>query len=201
MNPAFQRMLLASIAVASVAAVATVAAGCSGARLSHNEIRKQVSELGTSTLVPSAVAVRRIVSESDKLVIAETTVDLAVQFERDTKGSPWHISSVRLGDQSWSPVVELERALNEIRRQDTASALRKLDAGVASYRQRNNRAPAGSTIMALGEALHPTYMSDLVVNDAWGRPIEVETAGTALKFRSLGADGRRGTPDDVVFPE
>src|SRR5678815_4109814 len=98
MNRAFQLLLLLALVTGP---------GCGGARLSHSEIRKQVAELGTSTLVPSAVSVRRIVNQSDKRLIAETTVDLAFQFERDSTASPWHIASVRLGDQNWVSVPEL----------------------------------------------------------------------------------------------
>jgi hypothetical protein len=192
MNRAFRLLLLTTL----------LGSACSGARLSHNEIRKQVAGLGTSTLIPKSVEVRRIVSESEKRVIAETTVELAAQFERDTVGSPWHISAVRLGDQNWIPIVEFERTLNELRKKDTVVSLRKLDAGVSAYKQRNNgSAPAGTTVQALGDTLHPQYMSDLVLSDAWGRPIEVESSAAAMRFRSLGADGLRGTADDVLFPE
>jgi len=178
-----------------------LASGCGGARLSHGEIRKQIADIGTSTLVPAAIQVLRVTDQSDKRAIAETTVELAFQFERDTTGSPWHISAVRLGDQNWLSLPELLQAVNEGRRRETAGALRKLDAGVAAYRQRNGAAPLASTITALSDLLHPQYMSDLVLADAWGHPIQIEATNTVLRFRSLGPDGRRDTPDDVVFPE
>src|SRR5262245_18315029 len=53
---------------------------CGGVRLSHDEIRRQMLVLGTSTLVPSSINVRRIVSQSGKRAIAETSVDVAVQL-------------------------------------------------------------------------------------------------------------------------
>jgi hypothetical protein len=190
MNRAFQLGLI----------VAFVASGCGGARLSHNEIRKQVAELGTSTLIPEAIDVRRIVSQSGNRLIAETTVELAFQFERDTAVSPWHVSSVRLGDQNWVSVSELIAALNETRQKQTAAALRKLDAGVSAFRQRNGNAPSASNVMALGDILHPQYMTELILEDAWGRPIELESTTPNFRFRSLGADGQRGTADDVLFP-
>ena len=191
MNRALQLVLIAAFVVS----------GCGGARLSHNEIRKQVAELGTSTLIPQAIDVRRIVSESGTRLVAETTVELAFQFERDTPGSPWHISSVRLGDQNWISISELMAALNENRRKETAAALRKLDAGVAAFRQRNGSAPSASTVSALSDVLHPQYMADLVLADAWGHAIEIASPGPNFRFRSLGADGRRDTSDDVLFPE
>lgn len=188
MNRAFQLLLLLPLLPLS---------GCGGARLSHAEIRKQVAELGTSTLLPSAVAIRRIVNQSSNRAIAETTVDVAVQLERDSTGSPWHITSVRLGDQNWISIAELVVALNESKKKITESSLEKLTAGVASFRQKNGSAPTGGDIKALSDALHPQYMKDLVWEDAWGRLIEVEATPT-LRFRSLGPDGQRGTSDDLV---
>jgi hypothetical protein len=189
MNRAFQLLLLG---------LSTVFCGCGGARLSHNEIRKQISELGSSTLVPGSVSVRRVVDQSANRAIAETTVDLAVQFERDTAGSPWHIASVRLGDQNWVSVNELVAALNDARKRETSASIDKLGAGVAAYRQRNGTLPPAGDIKALTDVLHPQYMKDLVIDDGWGHPMDVEVSGTDLRFRSLGPDGRRGTSDDIV---
>lgn len=191
MNRALQVLLLLSFLMTS---------GCGGSRLSHDVIRKQVADLGSSTLVPSSVAVRRVVSQSGDRAIAETTVDLAFQFERDSDKSPWHITSVRLGDQNWVSVPELIVALNDSRRKTTAVSLEKLVAGVAAYRQQNGTSPAARDIKAVADALHPRYMKDLVLDDAWGRPIEVETTSPNLRFRSVGPDGQIGTPDDIVSP-
>jgi hypothetical protein len=177
------------------------ASGCGGARLSHEEIRKQVAELGNSSLIPEAVSVRRIVSQSGNRAIAETSVELTFQVERDSESSPWHITSVRLGDQNWVSIPELIAALNESRRKVTAASLEKLTAGVETYRQRNGSAPAGSDIKALMDVLHPLYIKDLVLNDAWGHQILVETTSPSIRFRSVGADGLRGTADDLVSPQ
>lgn len=158
--------------------------------------------MGTSSLVPSSVSIRRVVSQNGNRAIAETTVELAFQFERDSEGSPWRIASVRLGDQNWVSVAELITALNETRRKTTAASMEKLVAGVAAYRQRNNgTVPTATNIQDLADILHPQYMSDLVLEDAWGRQIQVESSTSGLRFHSLGADGRRDTPDDVVFPQ
>jgi hypothetical protein len=175
--------------------------GCGGARLSHDEIRKQVAELGNSSLIPEAVSVRRVVSQGGNRAIAETSVELTFQMDRDSATSPWHITSVRLGDQNWVSVPELIAALNESKNRATAASLEKLTAGVASYRQRNGSAPAGTDIQALTDVLHPLYMKDLVLDDAWGRQILVDTTSPNIRFRSLGPDGLRGTADDLVSPE
>ena len=193
MNRALQRFLPVAFVVFS---------GCGGARLSHDVIRRQIADIGTSTLVPNSISVRKVVSQSGNRAIAETSVDLAFQFERDTEASPWHISSVRLGDQNWVSVPELVAALNEAHRKQTAASLQKLATGIAAYRERNGSAPNARDIKTLTDILHPQYMRDLVLDDGWGRPIEVEpSAGATFRLRSLGPDAQRGTFDDVLFPE
>jgi len=189
MNRAFQLFLLLIFAFLY---------GCGGARLSQNEIRKQIAELGSSTLTPDAVSIRRVVSQSGDHLIAETSVELAVQFERDSASSPWHIASVRLGDKNWVSVPQFIAALQEVERKTTSTSLAKLVAGVTTYRQRNGSLPVAKDIRALSDVLHPLYMTDLVLDDAWGRPIELETLDSNIRFRSLGPDGKSGTADDIL---
>jgi hypothetical protein len=55
--------------------------------------------------------------------------------------------------------------------------------------------------VGLTDVLHPLYMSELIREDGWGAPILYETTPPAgYRLLSLGADGRRGTPDDIVAP-
>jgi type II secretion system (T2SS) protein G len=122
-------------------------------------------------------------------------------MERDSESSPWHITSVRLGDQNWVSVPELIAALNESKSKATTASLAKLTAGVASYRQQNGSLPSASDIKALTDVLHPLYMRELVLEDAWGRQILVETSTSNLRFRSVGPDGVRDTPDDLLSAE
>ena len=178
-----------------------ISSGCGGARLSHDEIRKQIADMGTSTLVPESIAIRRVVSQTGNRAIAETTVEMAFQFQRDSEGSPWYISSVRLGDQNWVSVPELLAALNDNRRKATAESMQKLAAGIAAYRQSTGSAPVAADIQALADVLHPRYMTDLVLDDGWGHPIQIDASTPEFRFRSLGPDGQRGTTDDIVSPQ
>ena len=177
------------------------ASGCSGARLSHDEIRRQIADIGNSTLVPKSVDVRRVVSQSGNRAIAETTVELAFQFERDTPTSPWFISAVRLGDQDWVSLNELVTAFNEGRRRQTLDSLRKLADGIATYSKKNGSPPKAADIVTLTDQLHPLYMTDLIRLDAWGRQILYEPATNGFRLRSAGTDGQSGTSDDIQFPD
>jgi hypothetical protein len=182
---------------AGFALLAAITGGCSGARLSHDEIRKQIAAIGTSALVPGSIQIERIVSQSDKDAIAETTVALAFEFKRDKTSDDWHIAAVRLGDRDWISVDELTAAVNEVRRKTTLESLQKLQSGIANYKQKTGSAPAATEIVALTNLLHPTYMPDLIRIDGWGRPLHYEVSGTSYRLSSYGADGVRGTSDDI----
>src|SRR5438045_1402449 len=126
-----QRARLASLMKRLILfASAVLLTGCSGARLSHNEARTRIPEIGTSTLVPGSIQIQRIVSQTEKDAIAETTVALAFEFKRDKSSDPWYIASVRLGDRDWVGVDEIVAAVNESRRRTTQESLQKLASGV-----------------------------------------------------------------------
>ena len=78
--------------------------------------------------------------------------------------------------------------------------MEKLGAGIAATGSGTDLLPAAGDIKALSDVLHPQYMKDLVLEDGWGRLIQVESSGPGLRFRSVGPDGQRGTPDDIVSP-
>jgi hypothetical protein len=106
---------------------------------------------------------------------------------------------VRLGDRDWIDVNELIAALNGGRRRETMVAMEKVVQGIAEYRKANNVLPQAADIVKLTDVLHPQYMTDLIRTDAWGNPIEYELTGSTYRLVSRGADGRRGTADDIVL--
>jgi len=173
---------------------------CTSARLSHDEARRKILEIGRSNLVPDAIEIRRIVSQTDTQAVAEASVILAFQFRRDKPDSEWRIEAVRLGDRDWISLDELLAALNEGRRRETTEALGKIAAGIAKYRDRNGSIPSSGDIISLTDMLHPLYMSELIRQDAWGNPIDYEPTGSSsFRLLSRGPDGRRGTGDDIVL--
>ena len=173
---------------------------CTSARLSHDEARKKIAAIGQSTLVPDAIEVRRIVSQTDTTAIAESTVTLAFQFKRPNANAEWHIEAVRLGDRDWVSLDELIAAMNEGRRRTTTQAMQQLADGIEKYRSTNGTLPTARDIVSLTDTLYPDYMKVLVREDGWGHPVTYETIGNSgFRLASPGADGRRGTPDDIVI--
>ena len=178
--------------------VTLLTSACSGARLSSNEARKKIAAIGTSPLVPQAVEVRRIVSQSDDQAIVEATVTLAFQFKRDKSNGEWRIEAVRLGDRDWMSLDELLAAVKEGRRRATLNSMQKLATGITNYRQQNGTFPNAADIVKLTDMLHPRYMPDLIRDDAWGHPIQYESTGSDFRLRSYGPDGAPNTSDDIL---
>jgi len=173
---------------------------CTSARLSHDEARKKIAAIGQSNLIPDAIEVRRIISQTDTEAIAEATITLAFQFKRANAASDWRIAAVRLGDRDWISLDELLAAVNEGRRRTTSQLLQRLAEAVEKYRASNGSLPNATDIVALTDALHPSYTPDLIREDGWGHPIVYEVTGnTTFRLVSAGADGRRGTADDIVL--
>src|SRR5438105_13065514 len=164
-----------------------VLGACSGARLSHDEARKKIAEIGRSNLVPAAIEIRRIVSQTDTEAIAEATITLAFQFKRANPAAEWRIQAVRLGDRDWISLDELLAGINEGRRRATTDSMEKVAAAVEKFRTVNGSLPNARDIVGLTDILNPRYMNELVREDGWGKPILYEATGPAA-FR-LVSDG------------
>jgi hypothetical protein len=189
MHRAFYFLLVACIILCS----------CAANRLSHNEARRKINEIGRSKLIPDAIEVRRIVSQSENEAIAEATITLAFQFKRANPSSDWKVEAVRLGDRDWISLDELLNAVNEGRQRTTAKSMQELATGIEKYRTTNGALPNAQDIVALTDILHPNYMTQLVREDGWGNPIIYEvTGGSTFRLISIGPDRRRGTLDDIV---
>jgi hypothetical protein len=173
---------------------------CTAARLSHDEARKKIAEIGRSKLIPDAIEIRRIVSQNENEAIAEANITLAFQFRRANPNADWKIEAVRLGDRDWISLDELLAAINEGRRRTTTDAMQQLSAAIEKYRGANGSLPNARDIVALTDILHPRYMDLLVREDGWGNPIVYQVTGP-MTFRliSRGPDGREATNDDIVL--
>ena len=175
-----------------------VLAGCSGT-LSTRTARQQIASLGGSTLIPSEIEIERIMIETGSRAVAETSVRMAFQFEKDA-GGEWRIVSARLGDRQWVDVNLLLQALERQYSDDTSAALEKLAAGVEQYQVQNGSLPQLALGSALADMLHPLFMVDLIRQDAWGREIQYERRGDdAYVLRSSGPDRVHGSPDDIIL--
>lgn len=189
-------MRYAVFTVLTTALLAT-ANGC-GPGLSARNARSQIARLSEAELLPSDVAIERIVTEAGDRMIAETSVKMAFQFERGEDGD-WQIVSARIGDRQWVDVGTFLEALESQYKDQTFDALERLALAVDAYRDENGGLPEIMPDDYLSDVLHPLFMPDLIRDDAWGSAIGYETGNGSYQLRSSGPDGVAGSADDILL--
>ncbi len=185
-----------AVFAALITALLLTVNGC-GPGLSARNARSQIARLSEADLVPSDVAIERIVTQSGDRMIAETTVKMAFQFERGKDGE-WQIVSARMGDRQWVDVGTFIEALESQFKQQTSDAMERLALAVDAYRDENGSLPEISPDDYVSDVLHPLFMPDLIRDDAWGSSIRYETANGSYQLRSSGPDGVAGNADDIL---
>jgi len=84
---------------------------------------------------------------------------------------------------------------------ETAADIRLIATAIGTYAVDNNRYPSANSVVDLAVRLEGKYVSKLPYNDAWGRQFEIRSSDDHYEIRSLGADGIRGTADDIVHAD
>ncbi len=182
--------------MALITVLLAAVSGC-GPGLSARNARSQIARLGAAELVPSDVAIERIITEAGDRMIAETTVKMAFQFERGEDGE-WQIVSARLGDRQWIDLATFLTALESQFEDQTSDAMERLALAVDAYRDENGSLPEIAPDDYLSDVLHPLFMPDLIRDDAWGSTIRYETDNGSYQLRSSGPDGVVGSADDIM---
>lgn len=135
--------------------------------------------------------------------VVELEVETSVDFRRDARGR-WQVALVRVvgGDRSGGYNFEMldafELALNTEKRARALADLETLGVALETYRRARGFYVVGESAIDLVDHLNPRYTTAFIRFDPWHRPYEY--AGTRERFilRSLGADGKANTPDDLT---
>jgi Type II secretion system (T2SS), protein G len=184
----FSQTLAASLAVAAMVSC--------GGPVPSRVVREQVASLGGAELSPDDVQVERIIQQTSTQAVAEFTVQMAGQYVRNAEGD-WELVSIRLGTDDWVDLSRFEDALTRVEIEETASNLRMLAAGIEAYQRANGDWPATTPESGLPDLLHPTFVPELVREDAWGQAFLYEASGNTFRIRSSGPDQLDGTDDDI----
>jgi hypothetical protein len=128
--------------------------------------------------------------------IAVAGVRVAFKLER-IQGN-WVIQEVRSGNGEWVNLDSLLRALDQVRSADTQKLLEQVAAAAAKYLTKNGTLPEFTDYISLSNSLNPDYMTTLIREDAWRRPLAAYRLGPKdLRLVSAGPDGKLGSSDDI----
>jgi hemolysin activation/secretion protein len=127
----------------------------------------------------------------------ETRLAMTFRLGRDSRGQ-WRVTEARLGDNVWADADALVRALDAEKAARARADMSALAAALEAFRRERGFYVVAETSVALVDQLTPRYLPAVIRLDPWHRPYDY--AGTPARYtlRSLGPDGRPGTPDDVL---
>ncbi|HEY1404451.1 MAG TPA: type II secretion system protein GspG, partial [Pyrinomonadaceae bacterium] len=100
--------------------------------------------------------------------------------------------------RSFEAFDAFERALNTEKLARARADLESLAAALEEYRRARGFYVVTETASDLVNHLNPRYTAAFILFDPWHRPYEYEGARERFTLRSLGADGKANTADDVT---
>ena len=131
-------------------------------------------------------------------VVVELEVETSVDFVRDARGR-WQVARVRfVGGRGFDGLDAFERALNAEKLIRARADLETLAAALEAYRRSRGFYVVADSASALVDHLNPRHTSAYIRFDPWHHPYEYQGTRERFTLRSLGADGKANTADDVT---
>jgi hypothetical protein len=133
--------------------------------------------------------------------VVEVEVETSVDFVRDARNR-WQVARVRPGGSSGGRAFEafdaFESALNTEKLARARADLETLAAALEAHRRARGFYVVAESAIDLTDQLNPRYTTAFIRFDPWHRPYEYEGTREHFTLRSLGADGKANTPDDLT---
>ena len=191
------RNLALSLAILIAASLSLFAFQTSAqGNLSPKEARRVIARLAGIELPSDAVRIKSISSFGNSVVVV---AQVETAFRLVNEKDKWRVAEIRTGDRRWEDVDLLVRALNAEKTSRVRAELETIATALEAFRRERGSYVEAKTEAALVDFLTPRYLARVIRVDAWHRPYEYEGRRDSYVLRSLGADGKAGTDDDVVL--
>jgi len=171
---------------------------CGGRKMNDTLARNLIIGMSNSgAMEKSDVEIVNIRQISGGEAVAETRARVAFRFENN--GKTWRVREMRIGNGQWESVENIERALNQVKTEETKELLARIAEAIQKYRKANRRLPIFKDFVDLSDQLSPMFITPLVRLDSWQRPFKAALSGGAILLSSAGPDGVMGNHDDIQF--
>jgi hypothetical protein len=134
---------------------------------------------------------------SEPSALIEAFIQADFRFARDTRG--WHVSEVKTGNRAWTSIESFAAALNEVKRVNATADLAAIANALIEFRRERGAFVVSDKESVLIDHLSPRYLTRVIRVDPWHRPYQYEGEQTQFSLRSVGPDGKSGTPDDITI--
>ncbi|HKQ05904.1 MAG TPA: type II secretion system protein GspG [Blastocatellia bacterium] len=186
------RVILAIITLLALLTVVVLAR-----ELGAREAREKVAAaLGMDK--PDRVHIKSITPGSGNQAIVEAQFDAAFRFTTDPQGN-WQAAEVRTGDRNWESIELIQTAVRKEKALRTTADLRSIVTALEAFRRERGYYVVADNNAALIDNLAPRYLGAVLRLDAWSHEFQYKGSESAYRLTSLGADGKAGSGDEIVF--
>ena len=177
------------------------ARSASATELNVKRARCLVAELLGVTLPSDQVRIRDISGfelpfGSEPSALIEASVQVDVRLARDSRG--WKVSEFKSGKREWVRVDTLATALDDAKRAAAANDLNSIASALSDFQRERGSFVVSDKQSVLIDHLNPRYLKRVIRLDPWHRPYQYEGAQDHFSLRSVGADGKPRTGDDIT---
>jgi hypothetical protein len=164
--------------------------------LTTKEAQRFLTKVAGINLKSSDIKVESVSTlGSSAVVVAQ--IKTAFRLVKQLDGS-WKPVEVRTGERRWQDLEELARALNDEKSSRTRTELELLSNALESFKRDHGFYVTGDNQMVLMDHLTPNYISRVIHIDPWSQPYLYKGDKANYEIRSIGADGKPNTSDDIV---
>ena len=176
-------------------AVLFLLSACGGRKMNDPLARNLIAGMNGGAMHDSDVEIVKVHQASAGEAVAETRARVAFRFEKN--GNAWRVREIRVGHGQWESIENIERALNQVKTEETKEMIAGIAEAIKKYHEVNRRLPVFRDFVDLTDQLAPRFMTPLARLDAWQRPFEASMSGPDILIRSAGPDGIIGNQDDI----
>jgi len=145
-----------------------------------------------------AVSSMSLPFSSKPSALMEASIAVDFRFRRAPKTS-WRVAGIKTGNRNWIDPEPILIALNTEKANRACLDLQLIADALDAYRRQSGSFVESKSTAVLIDFLSPRYLSRVIRVDPWHRPYAYEGTRDHFSLRSLGADGKADTSDDILI--
>ncbi len=128
--------------------------------------------------------------------VVESLITAELRFARVNGG--WVVVALRTGNRDWISPQTLVAAANEAKKKRAREEMDAMAHALARFRTERQAYLVSDSHATLIDHLSPRFLSRVIRLDPWHEPYRYRGEHDNFTLRSLGADRKENTPDDIV---
>ncbi len=129
------------------------------------------------------------------VVVAWVRVD--ARLVNGSKG--WQVTELRTGKNKWANLAAVITAVDEMKRVRAVAELALIGKALEAFRKDRGAYVVSDSQAVVIDHLSPRYLPRVIRVDPWSQPYKYAGDRDHFTLRSLGADRKENTADDIVF--